>query len=66
MKKVFQKIERIRAKGTAILDLPRSSPYFKFNGVAHSVIAMGPPGVKCKITLQIDGRHIDFTLDQVL
>ncbi|TCC94981.1 hypothetical protein [Pedobacter hiemivivus] len=66
MKKIFDRIDRIRASGTAVLDVESGTPYYRENGKRFPVQSMGIPGLKCPITLLIKGKSIDFTIHDVM
>jgi len=66
MKKIFQRIDRIRGSGSATLNLERSSPYYHLNGRRFPVHSIGTPDIKCRITLMVDGQPMDFTIEQIL
>lgn len=65
MKKLLSRVDRIRATGTATLNLDRASPYYQLNGIKYKVHSMGVPDYKCRITLIINYQNVDFTIDQV-
>jgi hypothetical protein len=66
MKRLFQRIDRIRASGAATLNLEPSSPHYHLNGRRFPVHSFDPPDVKSRITLLIDGLPVDFTIEQIL
>lgn len=66
MKKIFQRIDRIRASGTAILDVEPGTPYYHEKVKRFSVQSMGIPGLKCRVTLLIKEKPIDFTIHDVM
>lgn len=66
MKKLFQRIDQIRASGAATLNLEENSPYYHLNGKRFPVQNMGKPGLKCRVTLIVDGRPLDFTINDIL
>lgn len=66
MKKLFQRIDRIRASGLATLNLEQSSPYYHLNGLRFKVCSIGKPALKCRVTLLIDNIPIDFTINDIL
>ncbi|MBE8714853.1 hypothetical protein C4F49_14300 [Sphingobacterium sp. KB22] len=66
MKKIFQRIDRIRGSGMATLNLEASSPYCHLNGKRFPVDSIGQPGIKCRVTLLIDGMLVDFTIEEML
>lgn len=63
--KIFKKIDRLRATGKAMLDLQPSSPFFHLDGQVFAVEHIGTPGLKCPVILVIDGRPIEFTIDEI-
>lgn len=65
MKRILQKIDRIRATGTATLNLCRESPYYHLNGKKFKVDSMGTPDYKCRITLVIYNELVDFTVNDI-
>ncbi|WP_139351040.1 hypothetical protein [Sphingobacterium sp. CZ-UAM] len=66
MKKLFQRIDRIRTSGYATLNLKPSSPYYHLDGKRFKVSSIARPELKCRITLLVDGTEIDFTIDDIL
>lgn len=66
MKKIFQRIDQIRASGHATLNLQKSSPYFDLNGRRFPVVKMASPAIKCKVTLLISNAHVEFLIDEIL
>ena len=42
------------------------SPYAIHNGKIFKVQSMGTPGVKCRVSLQINDQVVDLTLTDVL
>ncbi|NGM71663.1 hypothetical protein [Sphingobacterium sp. SGL-16] len=66
MKKIFQKIDRIRGSGMATLNLDYSSPYYHLNGKRFPVESIATPDIKCRVTLIIDSILIDFTINELL
>ncbi|MGF7028542.1 hypothetical protein [Sphingobacterium sp. HSC-15S19] len=66
MKKLFQRIDRIRASGFATLNLPPSSPYYHLDGQRFKVCRMGKPELKCRVTLLVEGMELEFTIDDIL
>ncbi|RZJ92818.1 MAG: hypothetical protein EOO20_00450 [Chryseobacterium sp.] len=66
MKKLFQKVDRIRASGTAMLQLEDpKSPYYQHNGKRFKVESMGVPDYKCRVTLLIEGQQVDLTINDI-
>jgi len=65
MKKLFNKIDRIRASGRAMLQLESNSPYYQYADKTVEVIDMGIPDLKCRVTVLIGGESVDLTIDQV-
>lgn len=65
MKRIFQRIDRIRASGTATLELQESSAFYPLSGRKFKVHSMGEPALKCRVTLIIDDKHVDFTINDV-
>ncbi|MBE9599911.1 hypothetical protein [Pedobacter sp. MC2016-24] len=65
MKKLFNKVDRIRATGMAVLKLQPESPYFKYADKNVTVIDMGIPDFKCRVTVLIQGEAVDLTIEQV-
>lgn len=67
MKKIFQRIDRIRASGSAVLDLQPGAPYYHLTGKRFLVQSIGTPGLKCRVTLLIQkNKPIDFTIHDVM
>lgn len=66
MKKILDKIERIRNRGMATLKLEKSSPFFRYNGNTFPVESIDEPGYKCRITLIIRNKKVHFTIHDVL
>ncbi|WP_196936711.1 hypothetical protein [Sphingobacterium hungaricum] len=50
----------------ATLNLEASSPYCHLNGKRFPVDSIGQPGIKCRVTLLIDGMLVDFTIEEML
>lgn len=66
MKRLFQKVDRIRASGTAMLQLEDpKSPYYHLNGKRYKVDNMGVPDYKCRVTLLIEGQPVDLTINDI-
>ena len=65
MKKIFQRIDCIRASGMATLNLDSSSPYYHLNGNRYAVINIGKPEIKCLVTLNIDDELVAFTIEEL-
>lgn len=66
MKKLFQRIDRIRASGFATLNLTPSSPYYHLDGQRFKVCRMGKPELKCRVTLLVEGMELEFAIDDIL
>lgn len=66
MKKLLDKIDRIRQRGKVTLRVNKSSPFFRYNGNTFAVDSMGSPGIKCRVTLVIKGKKVHFTIHDVL
>lgn len=66
MRKIYQRIDRIRGSGMAILNLEPSSPYYHLNGKRFPVNSIEKPDIKCLVTLLIDGLFVDFTIEEIL
>ncbi|WP_207424995.1 hypothetical protein [Pedobacter sp. SYSU D00535] len=66
MKRIFQKIDQLRASGKATLNVRQDSPYSKFNGITYSVVEIGKAEHKCRVSLKIEGQIIHFTLCDIL
>lgn len=66
MRKLFQRIDRIRASGAATLNLEPGSPYYHLNGKRFPVQSMGKPELKCRVTLIVEGSPVDFTINDIL
>lgn len=66
MKKILAKIERIHRRGKATLNLQRSSPFYKYNGQTFIVDSIGNPGYKCRVTLIIRHKKVNFTVHDML
>lgn len=66
MKKLFQRIDRIRASGAATLNLDPGSPYYYLNGKRFPVQSMGKPELKCRVTLIVEGLPVDFAISDIL
>ncbi len=63
MKKLLAKIERIRARGWVVLDLDTSHPLFHLDGKRFQVESIGTPGIKCRVSISVNGEKIDLTID---
>lgn len=58
MKRLLQNVGRIRAFGTAMLNLDKSSPFYHLSGKKYTVENMGAPDYKCRVTLNsLVGKH---------
>ena len=66
MKKIFQKIDQIRATGRATLNVGKNSGYYHLNGKKFAVVSYGTPDIKCRITLMIDNKEVDFNINDIL
>ncbi len=66
MKHILAKVDRIRASGTALIQVPENSPYSIHNGKIFKVQSMGTPGVKCRVSVLINDQVVDLTLTDVL
>lgn len=66
MKKIFQRIDRIRASGYATLNLEPGSPHYPLNGKRFPVHSMGTPEFKCRVTLMVKGKPVDFTINDIM
>ena len=66
MRKIYQKIDRIRSTGTATLNLKSNSINIKFNGKTFQVDSIGTPDHKCRVTLLIEDKLTHFTLCDIL
>jgi len=65
MKKLLNKIDQLRSKGHATLDLKVGHPYFDLDGKKYEVESIGTPGIKCRVRLLIECKPIDFTIDDL-
>ena len=65
MKKILNKIDRLRSTKTATLDLKVGHPLYHLEGKKFPVESTGTPGIKCRVTLLIDGNPVDFTIEDV-
>ena len=67
MKKIFQRIDRMRACGSAVLDLQPGTDYYYLTGKRFIVQSIGTPGLKCRVTLLIkENKPVDFTIHEVV
>jgi len=66
MKKLFQRVDRIRASGYATLNLNPSAPHHHLNGKRFPVQDMDKPGLRSRVTLLVDGKPMDFTINDIL
>jgi hypothetical protein len=66
MKHILAKVDRLRASGTAMVQVPEDSRYAIHNGKIFKVQSIGTPGVKCRVSLIIDAQVVDLTLTDVL
>jgi hypothetical protein len=66
MKHILAKVDRIRASGTAMVQVPDDSPHAIHNSQIFKVQSMGTPGVKCRVSLLIDDQVVDLTLTDIL
>lgn len=65
MRNILAKQERLRARGKATLRVSKGHPLFLYNGNSFTILAMGSPGVKCRITLQIRDKPVQVSIDDV-
>ncbi|QPH40514.1 hypothetical protein [Pedobacter endophyticus] len=65
MRKLFAKIDHIRATGWVTLDLKRDHPLYELNGKHFHVESMATPDVKCRISIMIEGEKVDFSIDEL-
>jgi hypothetical protein len=66
MKHILEKVDRIRASGTAMVQVPEDSPHAAHNGKIYKVQSMGTPGVKCRVSVLINDQVVDLILTDVL
>ncbi len=66
MKHILAKVDRIRASGTAMVQVPENSPHAIHNDKIFKVQSMGTPGIKCRISLLINAQVVDLTLNDIL
>jgi len=66
MHKLFQKVDRLRLSGYAVLSVAENSPYAACNGQRFKIHSMGIPDIKCRVTLYIENQPVDFNIDQVI
>lgn len=66
MKKLFQRVDRIRASGYATLNLEPTSPHYHLNGRRFPVHSMDKPALKSRVTLLVEGTPMDFTINDIL
>jgi len=66
MNKLFQRVDRIRASGYATLNLEPSSPHYHLNGKRFPVQGMDKPALKSRVTLLVEGKPMDFTINEIL
>jgi hypothetical protein len=66
MKHILAKVDRIRASGTAMVEVSEDSPHAIHNGKTFKVQSLGTPGVKCRVSLLINANVVDLTLTDVL
>ena len=66
MKHILAKVDRIRAGGTAMVQVPDDSLHAAHNGKIFKVQSMGTPDVKCRVSLLINDKVVDLTLTDVL
>lgn len=66
MNKLFQRVDRIRASGYATLNLEPSSPHYHLNGKRFPVQGMDKPALKSRVTLLVEDRPMDFTINEIL
>jgi len=65
MKKLLAKIERVRARGWAILDLDKSHPLYYLDGKRFQIESMGTPDIKCRVSIVVNGEKVDLTIDDL-
>jgi hypothetical protein len=65
MRKILTKIDHIRSRNTATLDLKKDHQYYHLDGQRFKVVSMGIPDVKCRVTLLIGEEEVDFTIDDL-
>ncbi|WP_158826928.1 hypothetical protein [Mucilaginibacter lacusdianchii] len=66
MKHILAKVDRIRAAGTVMVQVADDSPYAAYNGKTFKVHSIGTPGVKCRISLEMNESVINLNLTEVL
>lgn len=65
MKKLLAKIERIRTNGWITLDLDQDHPLYHLNGKRFPIESMGIPDIKCRVTIVVNGKKTDLTIDHL-
>jgi len=66
MKKLFQKVDQIRATNAAALKIEDpNSPYYHLNGKRFKVESMGIPDYRCRVTLLIEDCPVNFTINDI-
>jgi hypothetical protein len=66
MKKILDKVDRIRARGMATLALEKDSPFYRYNGNTFKLHSIQNPGYGCKVTLIIKFKKVQFDIREVL
>jgi len=65
MRKLLAKIDRIRASGWVTLELKEDHPLYHLNSKRFKVESMATPDIKCRVTVFIENKTVDFTIDDL-
>jgi len=65
MRKLLTKIDHIRSSGWVTLDLKETHPLYNLNGKRYKLESMAIPGIKCRVSVIIEGEKVDLTIDDL-
>lgn len=65
MRKLLAKIDRIRASGWVTLDLKEDHLLYNLNGERFQVESMATPDIKCRVSVMIEGKKVDLSIDEL-
>lgn len=65
MRKLLAKTDRIRASGWVTLDLKEDHLLYNLNGKRFQVESMATPDIKCRVSVMIEGKKVDLSIDDL-
>ncbi|MCX2575748.1 hypothetical protein [Pedobacter sandarakinus] len=65
MRKLLAKIDRIRASGWVTLDLKEDHLLYNLNGKRYHVESMATPDIKCRVSVMVEGKKVDLSIDDL-